>query len=42
MMGFGGMGMSLPWVFGGITIAAIWIGLCPFLSTPVPRNAGGR
>ena len=27
MMGFGGMGMALPWLFGGITVAAIWAGV---------------
>lgn len=27
MMGFGGMGMTLPWLFGGITVAAIWAGV---------------
>lgn len=27
MMGFGGMGMTLPWLFGGITVAVIWAGV---------------
>ena len=27
MMGFGGMGMTLPWLFGGIAVAAIWAGV---------------
>ncbi len=27
MMGFGGMGMAVPWLFGVITVAAIWVGV---------------
>jgi hypothetical protein len=27
MMGFGGTGMTVGWVFGGIAVAAIWIGV---------------
>ena len=27
MMGFGGMGMAIPWLFGAITLAAIWVGV---------------
>lgn len=27
MMGFGGMGMTLPWLIGATAIAAIWIGV---------------
>lgn len=27
MMGFGGMGMTLPWLIGGLAVAAIWAGV---------------
>jgi hypothetical protein len=27
MMGFGGMGMAIPWLFGAMTLAAIWAGV---------------
>lgn len=27
MMGFGGMGMAIPWLFGVLTVAAIWVGV---------------
>lgn len=27
MMGFGGMGMAIPWLGGIFTVAAIWVGV---------------
>ena len=27
IMGFGGMGMAVPWLFGVITVGAIWLGV---------------
>lgn len=33
MMGFGGMDMAAPWLFGVITVAAIWVGVWWILTT---------
>jgi hypothetical protein len=42
MMGFGGMGMTVPWLVGVITLAAIWAGVWWMLTAiginPRPRG----
>lgn len=32
MMGFGGMGMTVPWLFGVVALATIWAGVWWMLS----------
>lgn len=42
MMGFGGMGMTVPWLFGVVALATIWAGVWWMLSavgiTPPRRH----
>ncbi len=39
MMGFDGMGMTVPWLFGALALAAIWAGVW-WMLTAIGMNPG--